>query len=72
MDFTRKFILRSACSLQTLIANIGIRDIYTFSSIIHNIAVVVFTNLMWTLEYAPMRGLDNIAILTETVWEEDT
>lgn len=34
--------------------------------------LVVFTNLMWTLEYAPMRGLDNIAILTETVWEEDT
>ena len=33
---------------------------------------VVFTNLMWNLEYAPMRGLDNIAILTETVWEEDT
>ncbi|KAL2715235.1 hypothetical protein V1478_014933 [Vespula squamosa] len=33
--------------------------------------MLIFTNTMWTLEYAPMRGLDNIAILTETVWEED-
>ncbi|OAD57624.1 Phosphatidylinositol transfer protein alpha isoform [Eufriesea mexicana] len=39
---------------------------------LHQGEMLVFTNLMWTLEYAPMRGLDNIAILTETVWEEDT
>ncbi|XP_011693798.1 PREDICTED: uncharacterized protein LOC108783363 [Cyphomyrmex costatus] len=39
---------------------------------LHQGEMLVFTNVMWTLEYAPMRGLDNIAILTETVWEEDT
>lgn len=31
---------------------------------------VVFTNFMWTFEYFPGRNLDNVAILTETVWEE--
>ncbi|XP_031782233.1 uncharacterized protein LOC103317435 [Nasonia vitripennis] len=39
---------------------------------LHQGEMLVFTNLMWNLEYAPMRGLDNIAILTETVWEEET
>ncbi|CAG5103979.1 Protein of unknown function [Cotesia congregata] len=38
---------------------------------LHRGEMLVFTNLMWNLEYAPMRGLDNIAILTETVWDED-
>ncbi|XP_063220213.1 uncharacterized protein LOC134529747 [Bacillus rossius redtenbacheri] len=32
--------------------------------------VLVFTNFMWTFEYYPGRNLDNVAILTETVWEE--
>ncbi|PSN56686.1 hypothetical protein C0J52_00007 [Blattella germanica] len=31
---------------------------------------VVFTNFMWTFEYFPGWNLDNVAILTETVWEE--
>lgn len=33
---------------------------------------VVFTNFMWTFEYFPGRNLDNVAILTETVWEDNT
>ncbi|GLH14005.1 Uncharacterized protein GBIM_18454 [Gryllus bimaculatus] len=32
--------------------------------------MLVFTNFMWTFEYFPGRNLDNVAILTETVWEE--
>ncbi|KAF4518873.1 hypothetical protein B566_EDAN006724 [Ephemera danica] len=32
--------------------------------------ILVFTNYIWTFEYLPGRGTDNVAILTETVWEE--
>lgn len=34
--------------------------------------MLVLSNYMWTFEYCPGRHLDNIAILTETVWEENT
>ncbi|XP_046385673.1 uncharacterized protein LOC124155688 [Ischnura elegans] len=32
--------------------------------------MLVFTNFMWSFEYYPGRNMDNVAILTETVWED--
>ncbi|XP_049766994.1 uncharacterized protein LOC126100432 [Schistocerca cancellata] len=32
--------------------------------------MLVFTNFLWAFEYFPGRNLDNVAILTETVWDE--
>lgn len=33
--------------------------------------MLVFTNFMWSFEYCPGRHMDNVAILTETIWEEN-
>uniref|UniRef100_A0A1B6CL03 Cupin-like domain-containing protein n=1 Tax=Clastoptera arizonana TaxID=38151 RepID=A0A1B6CL03_9HEMI len=33
--------------------------------------MLVFTNFLWTFEYHPGHQMDNVAILTETVWDEN-
>jgi len=33
---------------------------------------VVFTNFIWSFEYYPGHNMDNVAILTETVWGENS
>ncbi|KAE8746261.1 hypothetical protein FOCC_FOCC006933 [Frankliniella occidentalis] len=37
---------------------------------LHEGEMLVFTNFIWSFEYYPGRSLDNVAILTETVWDE--
>lgn len=32
--------------------------------------MLVFTNFLWAFEYFPGKHMDNIAILTETIWED--
>ncbi|KAL1129794.1 hypothetical protein AAG570_012738 [Ranatra chinensis] len=34
--------------------------------------MLVFTNYLWAFEYYPGQKMDNIAVLTETVWDEST
>ncbi|KAJ1523830.1 hypothetical protein ONE63_010388 [Megalurothrips usitatus] len=34
--------------------------------------MLIFTNFIWSFEYYPGRNMDNVAILTETVWGENT
>ncbi|XP_054280611.1 uncharacterized protein LOC128998487 [Macrosteles quadrilineatus] len=38
---------------------------------LHEGEMLVFTNFLWTLEYYPGHRLDSVAILTETVWDEN-
>ncbi|KAG8222106.1 hypothetical protein J437_LFUL000870 [Ladona fulva] len=33
--------------------------------------ILVFANFMWNFEYIPGKDMDNVAILTETVWENN-
>jgi len=37
---------------------------------LHEGEMLVLANYMWSLEYCPGRFMDNVAIITETVWEE--
>ncbi|KAG8325660.1 uncharacterized protein LOC124369317 [Homalodisca vitripennis] len=38
---------------------------------LHEGEMLVFTNFMWTFEYYPGHRLDSVAILTETVWDDN-
>ncbi|CAH1393414.1 unnamed protein product [Nezara viridula] len=42
------------------------------SATLHQGEILVLKNYLWTLEYLPGHGLDNIAILTETAWDQSS
>ncbi|XP_014247166.1 uncharacterized protein LOC106665339 isoform X2 [Cimex lectularius] len=44
----------------------------TLTGDLHQGEILVFKNYMWTFEYYPGIGLDNIAILSETVWDQNS
>ncbi|XP_073993860.1 uncharacterized protein [Rhodnius prolixus] len=39
---------------------------------LHQGEILIFRNYLWTLEYFPGLGLDNIAILSESVWDPNS
>ncbi|KAK6643363.1 hypothetical protein RUM43_004868 [Polyplax serrata] len=41
------------------------------SGSLHEGEMLVFTNFMWSFEYRPENQTDNVAILTETIWEDN-